>query len=494
MPARPPPDAPEIAIVGAGMSGLLMGMRLRAAGLAHFTIWEKAQRVGGTWRDNTYPGLVCDVPAALYSYAGRPNPGWTHRFARGPQIQDYLERTARDAGLLGAIRFGEEVTEAAFRDGRWHLATARGTRAVADVLVTATGFLRRPRWPAIAGLERFAGPVFHSAQWDHAVALDGRRVGLVGTGSSGVQIAPAIVDRVGSLAVFQRTPQWLLPFPDRAFSAAQMARRRRLPVLDRIAYRGFGLAFEHGFARAVVGNRPLQAMLAALCRLNLRLGVADPALRARLTPAYRAGCKRLMFSSAFYPAIQRPNAALVDAAIARVVPQGVETADGRLHPLDVLILATGYHAHDYMRPMAVAGADGATLAAAWKDGPEAYLTVAMPGFPNLFMLIGPRSPVGNFSLIAIAEAQADYIVQLVRQVAAGGARDGRPVALQPTRAATDRFNAAIRRAAGRTVWMSGCQSWYLGSDGLPDVWPWTMGRFRRAMRRPVMADFERAPP
>lgn len=373
----------RIAIVGAGMSGLLMGMRLRAAGIESFTIYEKADRVGGTWRDNTYPGLICDVPAALYRYADRANPDWSHRFARAGEIQHYLEQTADQAGLARFIRFGAEITEAAFRDGQWHIATARGERAIVDVLISATGFLRRPRYPEIAGLDSFAGALFHSAHWDHGVDLAGARVGLLGTGSSGLQIAPAIVDVVGKLSVFQRTPQWLLPFPDHAYSAGQKARRRRSPLLGRLAYRAYGLIFEWTFARAVIGNRFLQGCFQQLCRLNLRRAVKDRALRARLTPTYRAGCKRLTFSSAFYPAIQHPNAELVDAAIDRIVPGGVVTADGRLHPLDVLILATGFHAHDYMRPMRVTGACGLTLDEAWKDGPESYLTVAMPGFPNL---------------------------------------------------------------------------------------------------------------
>jgi cation diffusion facilitator CzcD-associated flavoprotein CzcO len=478
---------PRIVIVGAGMSGLLMGMRLEAAGFDGFTIYEKADRVGGTWRDNTYPGLVCDVPAALYTYAGRTNPDWSHRFARGDEIQRYLERTADEAGLSRSIRFGEEVVRAVFDGAQWQIETARGTRTTADVLITATGFLRRPRYPEIAGIESFAGTLFHSARWDHGATLAGKRVGIIGTGSSGVQIAPAIVASVGKLSVFQRTPPWLLPFPDQAYSRAHQVRRRRLPALDRLAYHAFGLMFEWTFARAVIGNRVLQGCFAQLCRLNLRLGVKDPALRARLTPRYRTGCKRLMFSSAFYPALQRPNAELVDAPIARIEPQGVVTADGRLHPLDVIVLATGYHAHDYMRPIEVTGQRGLALADAWKNGPEAYLTVAIPGFPNLFMLIGPRSPVGNFSLIAVAETQADYIVQLIREMA-----EGRAAALQPTRAATARFNDETRRALQGTVWMTGCRSWYLGEDGLPDVWPWTIARFRRVLRRPVLADYESA--
>ncbi len=480
--------SPQIVIVGAGMSGLLMGMRLMAAGIDTFTIHEKADRVGGTWRDNTYPGLICDVPAQLYCYADRPNPDWRHRFARGGEIQTYLERVADQTGLRRFIRFGSEIAGAAFRDGRWHIETARGDRLAADVLIAASGFLHRPRYPDIPGLDSFAGPVFHAARWNHAVELAGARVGLLGTGSTGVQIAPAVVDIVGKLSVFQRTPQWLLPFPDHEYSAFERASGRRLPLLNRIAYRVFSLIFEWTFARAVIGNRVLQACFQRLCQLNLNRNVKDPALRARLQPDYRAGCKRLLFSSAFYKAIQKPNAELVDTAIERVVPSGIRTTDGRLHELDVLVLATGFHAHDYMRPMWLAGADGLTLDEAWKDGPEAYRAVALPGFPNLFMMIGPGSPVGNFSLIAIAEAQADYIVQLVRRIAAGEI-----ASVAPTRAATARFNAERRAAMRDTVWSTGCRSWYLDQRGVPDIWPWSIGRFRRDMRRPDLADYEIVP-
>jgi cation diffusion facilitator CzcD-associated flavoprotein CzcO len=245
------------------------------------------------------------------------------------------------------------------------------------------------------------------------------------------------------------------------------------------------MLFEWTFARAVIGNRLLQAGFQRLCESNLNRNVHDPALRERLRPDYRAGCKRLLMSSSFYPAIQRPNAELVDAAIDHVEPAGIVTTDSRLHLLDVLILATGFHAHDYMAPMQVVGPGGATLADAWSDGPSAYRTVAMNGFPNFFMLIGPGSPVGNYSLIAVAEAQADYIMQFVRRLA-----DGAIETLQPSAAATTRFNAAFRRAMRGTVWLTGCSNWYLARNGIPDVWPWTIGRFRREMRRPAFEDYE----
>lgn len=475
---------PRIVVIGAGMSGLLMGMRLRAAGLERFTIYEKASRVGGTWRDNTYPGLVCDVPAHLYRYADRPYSEWCHRFARGPEIQRYLESVTARSDLARYIQFDTEVRAAAYRDGTWQIETSRGTRVVADVLIAATGFLHHPHVPSIPGLDGFAGSAFHTARWNHNATLAGARVGILGTGSTGVQVVPAIVDTVGHLSVFQRTPQWLLPFPDHKYSRFELALGRRIPFLDRLAYAAYGLAFEATFARAVIGNRFLQRGFQWLCQRNLDRHVKNPVLHAQLQPNYSAGCKRLLFSSAFYPAIQKPNASLVTAPIDRVVPEGIVTSDGRVHPLDVLILATGFRAHDYMRPIAITGTAGLSLQTAWQDGPESYLTVAVPGFPNFFMLIGPGSPVGNFSLIAVAESQADYIIQVLRRIASGEI-----VAVEPTRDAAARFNADRRAAMRDTVWSTGCRSWYLDQRGIPDVWPWTMGRFRRELRTPNFADY-----
>jgi cation diffusion facilitator CzcD-associated flavoprotein CzcO len=471
--------------VGAGMSGILMGMKLRAAGIETFTIYEKAETVGGTWRDNTYPGLVCDVPAYLYRYRDEPSSEWSSRYARGPEIQQYFEQVTDKLGLRTFIKFGCDIIAADYRDGNWHIETARGEKTVADVLISACGVLRQPNYPQIEGLDSFAGATFHTARWDHSVDLTGKRVGILGTGSSGVQIVPEIVDQVAKLSVFQRTPQWIVPLPDHGYSDRKKARMRLFPILNTLAHINFGLMFEWTYARAVIGNAFLLNCFERICQRHLDSTVTDPALKAKLQPNYRVGCKRLVFSSSFYPAIQKPNAELVDTAIDRIAPDGVVTADGRLHPLDVLILATGFRAHDYMRPMRVAGMDGLRLDEAWKDGAQAYLTVGMPGFPNFFMLLGPCSPIGNYPLTAIAEMQADYIMTFLRQIAA---RDIATV--QPTRTATAAFNNAVRDAARNTVWLSGCRNWYLDVNGLPDTWPWTIGKFRRSMRRPILDDFD----
>jgi cation diffusion facilitator CzcD-associated flavoprotein CzcO len=474
----------RVVVVGAGMSGLCVAHRLRREGVSDITIYEKADEVGGTWRENTYPGLSCDVPSRFYSYSFAPNPGWSHAFAPGPEIQAYFVGQADALGLRPLIRFGEEVAAARWHDGRWRLRTAAGREDVADVLVSAAGVLHHPRYPDIPGLETFAGAAFHSARWDHSVAVSGARVGVVGTGSSGVQIVCALAGVAERLLVFQRTAQWILPIRNRRYSRLTRRAFRRVPALARWAYRVNQRQLELTLGRAVVQPGWQRTLIDAVCRANLRLGVRDVRLRAKLKPDYRPMCKRLVMSADFYPAVQRPGVEVVTDAIERVVPEGVVTRDGRTHDLDVLVLATGFDAHAYLRPMELVGEGGRTLEEAWADGPRAYRTVALPGFPNFFMMIGPHSPIGNHSLVAIAEAQADYVARWVERL-----RAGRVASVAPTPEATARFNAEMRRAMPRTIWTTGCRSWYLGRDGLPELWPWTPERHRELLGEPELEDF-----
>lgn len=477
--------SPRVAIVGAGMSGLCMAAKLRAAGHEDFTVFEKAEDVGGTWRENRYPGLTCDVPSRFYSYSFAPNPDWTHAFAPGAEIQGYFRDFAERFGLRPFIRFGTELTEATWVGERWRLRTSGGEEHEADVLVTATGVLHHPRVPLIEGLETFQGKAFHSARWDESAELDGRRVGVIGTGSTGVQIATALAPVAGRLEVFQRTAQWILPVPNRPYSPVIRAVLRRIPPINRFVYRGYQAVMEAVLGRAVIHPGWQRNVVSALCRANLRLGVRDPELRRKLTPDYRPMCKRLVMSAGFYRAVQRPNVEIVTERIERIEPGGIRTSDGTLHELDVIVLATGFDAHAYMRPMRIAGKDGVTLEEVWEDGPRAYRTVALPGFPNLFMLMGPHSPVGNQSLIAVAEAQAEYALCWIEAFACGAARCANP---KPQ--ATEDFNASMRAAMPRTVWATGCRSWYLGKDGLPELWPWSPGRHRAMLREPELEDFE----
>jgi cation diffusion facilitator CzcD-associated flavoprotein CzcO len=469
------------------MSGILAAIRLREAGFDDFAIYEKADRLGGTWRENTYPGIACDVPSHLYSYSFEPNPEWSHRFSPGSEIQVYFEEVARRHGVIPRIRFGSEITSVEFLGGRWRVNTRDGRRDDVDVVIAATGVLHHPNLPSIEGLSRFGGALFHSARWDHGVKLEGRRIGIVGTGSTAVQIVSAIVDRVARLSLFQRTAQWIMPQENPAYTEAQRAEFRRRPeLLDQLHAETARLfaAFSNGLVDA---NSPQMKAIEDACRANLEQKVRDPALREKLRPSYKAACKRLVMSCDFYEAIQKPNAEVVTAGIESVEVDGVRTRDGRLHELDVLVLATGFRVDRFMRPMQVVGRDGLRLDAVWAQRPSAYLSISIPGFPNLFMLNGPNGPVGNFSLIEVAELQIGYVLQLVELLRREACRE-----ISPREEATWRFEAERSEAARHTIWGSGCRSWYLDDRGVPMSWPFTFERFREEMAAPKIEAYELA--
>jgi len=476
----------RILIVGAGMSGILSAIKLREAGFEDVVLYEKADRLGGTWRENTYPGVTCDVPSHFYSYSFAPNPDWSHCFSPGAEIQAYFERVARRYDVVPRIRFGTEITRAEFRGGQWTVRTADGSTDRADVVIAATGVLHHPSIPDLPGLDTFAGAAFHSARWDHAVPLAGRRVGIVGTGSSAVQIVGALVDRVRELVLFQRTPQWIAPVANPAYSEAEKTGFRNHPETIEQVRAEVSRALTDNFANHLADtNSPQLRAIHDACVTNLEQSVKDPVLREQLRPTYRAACKRLIMSDNFYDAIQRPNARLVTAGIDRIEASGVRTRDGRLHELDVLVLATGFRVDRFMRPMTIVGRDGDLLDDVWRDGPFAYMAIAIPGFPNLFMLNGPNAPVGNFSLIEVAELQFAYILQLLGTLRSGACRE-----VDVSGAAMRRFDAERREAAQTTIWNSGCRSWYLDATGLPTAWPWTFDRFREEMSAPRLGDFE----
>jgi cation diffusion facilitator CzcD-associated flavoprotein CzcO len=476
----------RFAIIGGGMSGILSAIKLREAGFDDFTVYEKADRLGGTWRENTYPGIACDVPSHLYSYSFELNPGWSHLYSPGSEIEAYFEDVARRHGVVERVRFGEEVTRCAFEGGRWRLETKGGARDEADVVIAATGVLHHPNLPDIEGLADFAGACFHSARWDHAVQLDGRRLGVVGTGSTAVQIVSALVDRVAKLSLFQRTAQWIMPQQNPEYSDGDRAEFQRNPALVRHIHGELSRLFAENFSNAVVdAESPQMKLIEEACRANLEGSVRDPVLREKLRPSYRAACKRLVLSPDFYEAIQKPRAELVTEPIQRIEAEGVRTRDGRLHALDVLVLATGFRADRFMRPMQVIGRGGRCLDEVWSARPVAYLSVSIPGFPNFFMLNGPNGPVGNFSLIEVAELQLAYILQLVELVRSGRCRE-----ISASAEATQRFDAARTEAARKTVWTTGCRSWYLDDRGIPASWPWTFDRFREEMSAPQLDAYE----
>jgi cation diffusion facilitator CzcD-associated flavoprotein CzcO len=472
-------------VIGGGMAGILAAIKLREAGLHDIVIYEKADSFGGTWRENTYPGIACDVPSHLYSYSFEPNPEWSHRFSPGEEIRKYLEAVAHRHRLEAITRFGQEVVSCRFLNGRWELQTADGGHDSAEVVIAATGVLHHPNLPDIPGLESFRGAAFHSARWDHSVPIEGRRIGIVGTGSTATQITGAVVDRVAHLSLFQRTAQWIMPQQNAPYSEEQKAEFRRDREAVARKRKEYSDIFTGAFANSLVdAESPEMRMLEDMCRANLEDNVKDPLLREKLRPTYRAACKRLVISPNFYDAIQKPNADLVIDPIERVEPAGIRTADGTLHELDVLVLATGFRVDRFVRPVEVLGKDGIDLDEVWDDGPIAYLSVAVPGFPNFFMLNGPNGPVGNFSLIDVAEAQIAYIMQLIDVVR----EDGR--AISPTTEATMKLEAERTEAAKSTIWMTGCRSWYLDRRGIPATWPWTFDRFRTAMAAPILEHYE----
>lgn len=474
----------RVAIIGAGMSGILASIRLAEAGYDDVVIFEKADRVGGTWRENTYPGIACDVPSHLYSYSFAPNAEWSHTFSPGDEILAYFERVARDHGVVDRVRFGTEVCRAEFVDGRWVLETGAGRIETFDVVIGATGVLHHPKLPEIAGMDTFGGAAFHSARWDHSVPLDGARIGVIGTGSTAVQITTALARRAGHYSLFQRTAQWVLPQSNPEYSDEQRDEFRAHPERLMEIHDNLAVAFG-GFASAVIdADSAGMAIIEQMCLQNLE-SVRDPQLRERLRPNYRAACKRLVVAPDFYEAMQEPGVELVTEAIERIEPGGIRTADDTLHELDVLVFATGFRADAFVRPMEVTGSGGRTLAAEWTPRPNAYLSITVPGFPNFFLLNGPNGPVGNFSLIEVAELQFRYIQQLIDGIGRGEYR-----AVAPTVEAMETHEAARVEAAQHSIWVTGCQSWYLDDRGIPATWPWTFDRFREVMAAPDPSAFE----
>ena len=475
---------PSVAIVGAGMSGLCMGVKLRRAGIDSFTIHEKAGAVGGTWRENTYPGLSCDVPSRFYSYSFAPNPDWSRQFSPGPEIWSYFDRITDRYGLRSQIRFDSEVVSAEHDGEQWRLRTSAGRQEAADFLISATGVLHHPRLPDLDGLESFAGDAFHSARWDHTVPLAGKRIGVVGTGSTGIQITCALAGVASRYSLFQRTAQWVLPAPNRPYSRLTKSLLHRSPRLNRLAYRTAQEWMEHTLGEAVVRPGWQRRAIAAVCRRNLAR-VKDPVLRRKLTPDYEPMCKRLVMSGDFYTAMERTRRRarhrLDRAGGAGGDPDRRRTAARarRARPRDRLRRAR-VHAPDGARGTRRGDARGHLA-----DEPHGYLTVALPGFPNLFCLMGPHSPVGNQSLISVAETQADYAMWFIERFRAGVLSSA-----TPTAGAARRFNDELRVAMPDTVWTSGCHSWYIGADGMPMLWPWTPKRHRQMLAQPVLADFE----
>jgi cation diffusion facilitator CzcD-associated flavoprotein CzcO len=476
------PDV-TVAIIGSGFGGIGMAARLKRAGITDVVLLERAADLGGTWRDNSYPGAICDVPSHLYSLSFAPNPGWTRSFSPGPEIWEYLRQVAADEGITGMIRFGEEVTAARWDPAarRWHLDTTSGT-LTAGFLVTAAGPLSDPLIPAIPGLDAFEGTVFHSATWDHDYDLTGRNVAVIGTGASAIQFVPQIQPLVNRLTVFQRTPGWILPRRNRRISPLEHWLFRQAPVTQRIARAGIYWGRE-AYAFGFVKNPDIMRKAEALARRHLHRQIADPDLRARLTPSYLMGCKRVLFSNDYYPALTQPNVSLVTDTITEIREKSVVTSDGTVYDADTLIFGTGFHVSDFPIAQRIFGPDGVSLARHLTTTPvqTAFRGTTMAGFPNLFVLTGPNTGLGHTSQVFMIEAQIRYVVDALLHVRRHGIDR---VEVRP--AAQAAYDQVVQRKMRRTVWVTGgCKSWYLDADGRnitlwPDftwVYAWQTRRF-----------------
>lgn len=479
-----PARNPKVAIIGAGMTGILWAIRLQEAGIEDFEIFEKADDVGGTWRENTYPGVACDVPAHMYVYSFELNPDWSSRVAPGAEIWEYFRRVSAKYGVTRRIRFNEEVTACEYTDGKWHVQTSKGKSLVVDFVINCTGILHKPAFPAIEGLESFAGHKFHTAQWDHSVELKGKRIGIIGTGSTAAQVIPQLVKTAGTdVSVFQRTAQWILPFPYKDYSAKSRQRLHEHPWLTSLLFTAYSWAFRWVFSRFVIGRRLQKWFITTTAERNLEKSIRDPVLREKLRPNYPVGCKRLVINNDFYPAIQQPNAHLVTEGIEKIVPEGIVTRDGKLHELDVLVLSTGFDNFAFMRPMKLIGRDGLDINEAWANKARSYRSVFLPGFPNFFLMLGPNTPIGNNSVIAMSEVQTNYLMQVIERW-----RHGDFDTVEPKEPAIDAFMAHVKRGLPRTIWVTGCQSWYLDPDGDPALWPYTWEQWVREMKQPDYND------
>ncbi|GAA2747855.1 MULTISPECIES: flavin-containing monooxygenase [Kitasatospora] len=477
----------RVAVIGSGFGGLGAGVRLRRAGITDFVILERAGSVGGTWRDNSYPGCACDVPSHLYSFSFAPNPEWPRSFSGQPDIRAYLERVTETFGLRPHLRFNAEVSELRWEEEhtRWRVTTSAG-QWTADAVVSAAGPLADPQIPDLPGLDTFPGKVVHSARWDHDFDLTGKRVAVVGTGASAAQIIPAIQPQVGRLTVFQRTPAWVMPRRDREISGLEKWLHSKVPPTGAVR-RGTLFALRELQVDAFVRRPGLLKLVQKVAEAHIARGVPDPALRAKLTPDYRIGCKRILLSNTYYPALAAANTEVVASGLRELRGSTLVAADGSEHEVDAIVFGTGFHVTDLPIAHRVFGVGGTSLAETWKDGMEALRGATVHGFPNLFFVIGPNTGLGNSSMILMIESHLNYLVDALTTLDAVGA-----TAMQPTERAQRRWNLELQHRMERTVWTTGgCQSWYLDRSGKnTTLWPASTSAFRRATRRVDLAEYE----
>ncbi|QFG24359.1 NAD(P)/FAD-dependent oxidoreductase [Actinomadura sp. WMMB 499] len=483
--------APAIVIIGSGFAGLGMAIGLKKAGFHDFVILEKSEALGGTWHDNTYPGCACDVPSHMYSFSFDLNPGWSRMFAPQPEIRSYMERTADKHRVREHIRFGAAVDSMEYDDAakRWNVTLAGGTVLTPKAIVSGVGALHIPAYPDLPGIERFQGTAFHSAEWDHSYDLAGKRVAVIGTGASAIQFVPQIAKEVEHLALFQRTPPWIQPKPDRKFPAPVRAAFEKVPGAARGFRNGIYWTLEARAVGFTIDPR-LSGPMEWLARRHLRRQIPDPELRAKVTPDYTIGCKRVLLSNDYYPALGRPNVDVETSGVAEVREHSIVTADGREYEVDCIIYGTGFKVTDALAELRVTGRGGVKLQELWADGIEAHRGTTVPGLPNFFMLLGPNTGLGHNSVVFMIEVQIQHVLSCLRLVQESGAD-----AIEPRPEAARRFNDRMHRRLRRSVWSEGgCQSWYLDAQGVNrTLWPGATFEFWAGARKARLEEYSLHP-
>jgi cation diffusion facilitator CzcD-associated flavoprotein CzcO len=479
----------RVVIIGAGFGGIAAAIELRRHGISDVTILEKAPDLGGTWFYNSYPGAACDVPSHLYSFSFAQRRDWSRLCSPQQEIQDYLREVARSHGVEGLIRTGRTVSSCRWDDGActWTVETSGGESYEAEALVIATGQLHQPHRPVIRGAETFAGHSFHSSSWDHDYPLAGKRVAVIGTGASAVQLVPEVAAEASRLTIFQRTGNWFMPRVNRPYPAALRKLFERLPLLQSLR-RGFVFEYTESLTLAIRHPRTVGRIGAARSAAFMRSQLKDPELRRRVWPDYTFGCKRILFSSHFLPALERPNVELVTDAIEEIRPEGIVTADGRTHELDCIVWATGFKTNDFMFPMAITGREGAELSQAWAGGAHALLGVSVPSFPNMFVMYGPNTNTSGGSIVFYLETQATYLRQAIQQLAARGAG-----AIEVRADAEARYDREVQHRFGGTAWTN-CDSWYRDENGrIVANWPGYQREYRRRAAQLDPSEYSFAP-
>jgi cation diffusion facilitator CzcD-associated flavoprotein CzcO len=470
----------RVAILGAGFAGLGAAIRLQQEGIDDFAVFEKGREVGGTWWWNTYPGCQCDIPSHLYSFSFALNPEWTRTYPKQPELERYLRRVSEDFGVRPKIRFDCEIQSAEWDEdaGHWRLQTGRGV-VTADVFVAAPGPLSEPSLPDVPGLDDFQGETFHTARWDKAADLRGKRVAVVGTGASAIQVVPEIQPLVDKLTVFQRTAPWVVPHRDRPITRAERAIYRRVPALQRAVRAGVYWMREM-LVPGLVYRPQIMKGIERVARRHIASQVPDRALREKVTPDYTIGCKRILPSNKWYPALGEDNVELVTGGISELRPSGIVDAEGTLHEVDVVIFATGFYVTDIPMAHMCRGRGGQLLSEAWEGSPQAYMGTAVAGFPNLFMLVGPNTGLGHNSIVFMIEAQITYLLSALRELERSKASQ-----IEVRREAQESYNAAIQRRMPQTIWSTGgCSSWYIDAKGKnTTIWPDFTWRFWQETRR-----------